>query len=224
MAPVLAGPVLSALGAASGSRLLSKLAVLFGTGSALAMADIGSRRAVPGANDNGTAVVSLLALAQRLLESPPENLRVILLSTGSEESFSEGIKAFGQRHFQSLPREQTFFLCLEALGAQHLLVLRGEGFLRMYEYPEEALALVDDLADGLGLWTFPNLRIRNGTDGLEPLAAGYPTATIASCTDLKQPGNYHWPNDVAANVDFDTVADGIRLSEAVVRRLDERWL
>src|SRR3954447_6613741 len=59
MAPVLAGPVLAALGGLSGSRLLSKLAVLFGTGSALAMADIGSRRAVPGANDNGTAVVSL---------------------------------------------------------------------------------------------------------------------------------------------------------------------
>ena len=36
-------------------------------------------------------------------------------------------------------------------------------------------------------------------------------------------GNYHWPNDVAANVDFDTVANGVRLSEAVVRRLDEVW-
>ena len=63
------------------------------------------------------------------------------------------------------------------------------------------------------MWTFPNLRLRNGTDGLEPLAAGYPTATIASCTEWKQPGNYHWPNDVAANVDFGTVADGVRLSE-----------
>ena len=224
MAPVLAGPLLSALGGATGSRLLSKLAVLFGAGSTLAMADIGRRGAVPGANDNGTAVVSLLALARRLIESPPENVRVILLSTGSEESFSEGIKAFGERHFQSLPRERTFFLCLEALGAPHLLILRGEGFLRMHEYPPEALALLDELAEQLGLWTFPNLRLRNGTDGLEPLAAGYPTATIASCTEWKQPGNYHWPNDVAANVDFGTVADGVRLSEAVVRSLDERWL
>ena len=224
MAPVLAGPVLSALGAVSGNRMLSKLGVVFGAGSALAMADIGARRAVPGANDNGTAVVSLLALAQRFLEAPPENVRVILLSTGSEESFSEGIKAFGERHFQSLPQERTFFLCLEALGAPHLLNLRGEGFLRMYEYPAEALALVDDLAEELGIWLFPNLRLRNGTDGLEPLAAGYPTATIASCTDWKQPGNYHWPNDVAANVDFDSVVNGVRLSEAVVRRLDERWL
>jgi hypothetical protein len=224
MAPVLAGPVLAALGAASGSRLLSRLGVLFGAGTALAMADIGARDAVPGANDNGTAVVALLALARLLLEDPPQDLRVILLSTGSEESFSEGMKAFGERHFATLPKEKTFFVCLEALGAAHLLVLRGEGFLRMNEYPPEALSLLDRLAEELDIWLFPNLRLRNGTDGMEALAAGYPTAALCSCTDLKQPGNYHWPDDVAANVDFDTVADAIRLSEAVVRRLDERWL
>ena len=57
------------------------------------------REVVPGANDNGTAVVPLLALAERLLEEPPQGIRVILLSAGSEESFSEGIKAFGERHF-----------------------------------------------------------------------------------------------------------------------------
>ena len=224
MAPVLAGPLLATLGAVSGSRTLARLGVLFGTGSALAMADIGSRDAVPGANDNGTAVVALLALARRFLEEPPEQLRVILLSTGSEESFSEGMKAFGERHFPDLPRESTFFLCLEALGAPHLLVLRGEGFLRMREYPPEALALLDGLAEELGVWLFPNLRLRNGTDGMESLAAGYPTAALCSCTDLKQPGHYHWPDDVAANVDFGTVADAVRLGEAVARRLDERWL
>ena len=149
---------------------------------------------------------------------------MILLSTGSEESFSEGMKAFGERHFPDLPRESTFFLCLEALGAPHLLVLRGEGFLRMREYPPEALALLDGLAEELGVWLFPNLRLRNGTDGMESLAAGYPTAALCSCTDLKQPGHYHWPDDVAANVDFGTVADAVRLGEAVARRLDERWL
>lgn len=224
MAPVMAGPALSALGALTGSRLLSKLGILLGLGSAAAMADIGLREVVPGANDNGTAVVALLALAERLAEQPPEALRVVLLSVGSEESFSEGIKAFGERHFDELPREGTFFLCLETLGSPHLLVLRGEGFLKMREYPPRSLALMDGLAEELGIDLFPNLRLRNGTDGLEPLAAGYETAVLASCTDLKQPANYHWWHDLAANVDFDTVADGIRLSEAAIRRLDDSWL
>jgi acetylornithine deacetylase/succinyl-diaminopimelate desuccinylase-like protein len=224
MAPVVGGPVLAALGALTGKRLLSKLGVFLGLGSAAAMAEIGLRKVVPGANDNGSAVVSLLALAEQLIEEQPENLRVILLSVGSEESFSEGMKAFGERHFPELPKESTFFLCLESTGSPHLLVLRGEGFLKMREYPARSLALMDGLAEQLGIWLYPNLRTRSGTDGLESSAAGYETAVICSCTDLKQPANYHWWHDLAENVDFDTVADGIRLSEAAIRRLDERWL
>ena len=224
MAPVVGGPVLAAVGALTGRRGLTRLGVFLGLGTAAAMTEIGLRDVVPGANDNGTAVVSLLALAERLVAEPTDDLRVILLSVGAEESFSEGIKAFGERHFDELPRESTFFLCLESTGSPHLLVLRGEGFLKMREYPPRSLALMDGLAEQLGVELFPNLRLRNGTDGLESLAAGYETAVLASCTDLKQPANYHWWHDLAENVDFDTVADGIRLSEAAIRRLDERWL
>jgi hypothetical protein len=224
MAPVVGGPILAGLGAITGRRLLAKLGIFLGVGTAAAMADIGARKTVPGANDNGTGVIALLALAKRLVGEPTDDVRVILLSVGSEESFSEGIKAFGERHFPQLPVDRTFFLCLESLGSPHLLVLRGEGFLKMHEYAPRALELIDGLAEELGIWLYPNLRLHNGTDGLEPLAAGYETAALCACNDLKQPAFYHWPNDVAENVDFDTVAAGIRLSEAAIRRLDERWL
>jgi len=224
MAPVIGGPILAALGALSGSRLLAKLGLLLGIGSVAAMTDIGLRKVVPGANDNGTAVVTLLALARRFAAEPPEGTRVILLSTGSEESFSEGMKAFGERHFPKLPRESTFFLCLESIGSPHLLVLRGEGFLKMNEYPARSLAFMDGLAEELGIWLFPNLRLHNGTDGLESACAGYETAVLAGCTDLKQPANYHWSHDLAENVDFETVGDAVRLSEAAIRRLGKSWL
>jgi Peptidase family M28 len=222
MAPVIGGPLLVALGALTRIKALTKAGTVLGLGATAAMAEIGSRKVVPGANDNGTAVVSLLALAKRLAEHPVPGVRVILLSAGSEESFSEGIKAFGERHFDELPRESTFFLVLESTGSPHLLVLRGEGFLKMYDYPAPALALLDTAAAELDIWLYPNLRLHNGTDGLEPLAAGYEAAVIAGCDELKQPSNYHWPNDLAENVDFATVADGIRLSEAAIRRFAER--
>ena len=96
--------------------------------------------------------------------------------------------------------------------------------LRMREYPQQSLALLDDLAAQLGLRLVPNLRLRNATDAVFPLAAGYQCAALCSCTELKQPANYHWPTDVPENVDYATLADAIRLIEAVVRRLDERWL
>jgi Peptidase family M28 len=224
MASVVGGPILAGLGALTGKRLLAKLGIFLGLGSVAAMTDIGLRKTVPGANDNGTGVIALLALAKRLVEEPTKDVRVILLSVGSEESFSEGIKAFGERHFPSLSRDSTFFLCLESLGSPHLLVLRGEGFLKMREYPPRALALMDELAEELDIWLYPNLRLHNGTDGLEPLAAGYETAALCACNELKQPAFYHWSNDVAANVEFGTVADGVHLSEAAIRRLDTRWL
>jgi len=224
MAPVVGGPLLAGLGALLRRRPLAKLGGLLSLGSAAMMAEIGSRPVVPGANDNGTAVVALLALAERLREEPVAGIRVVLLSVGAEESFSEGIKAFGERHFPELPKESTFFLCLETLGSPHLLVLRGEGFLKMHEYPPRALALMDGLAEELDIPLFPNLRLHNGTDGLEPLAAGYETAALCSCTDLKQPANYHWWHDLAENVNFETVEKGISLAEATIRRLSDRWL
>lgn len=219
MAPVVGGPLLVALGALTKVSALTKLGTVLATGATAAMAEIGSRKVVPGANDNGTAVVSLLALARRLADSPAPGIRVILLSAGAEESFSEGMKAFGERHFDELPKESTFFLVLESTGSPHLLVLRGEGFLKMCDYPAPALELLDSTAEELGIWLYPNLRLHNGTDGMEALAAGYETAVIAGCDDLKQPSNYHWPNDLAENVDFGSVADGIRLAEATLRRL-----
>ncbi|HEY6731392.1 MAG TPA: M28 family peptidase [Solirubrobacterales bacterium] len=224
MAPVVGGPVLAALGAVTGRRLLTKLGLFLGLGSVAAMVDIGRRKSVPAANDNGTAVVALLALARHFLNDPPRGVRVILLSAGSEESFSEGMKAFGERHFDELPRESTFFLCLETLGATHLLALHGEGFLKMRDYPPRALAFVEGVAEELDIWLFPNLRTYNGTDGLEPRVAGYETVSLCSCTDQKQPGRYHWPDDVAANVNFDTVQRAISISDEATRRLGKCWL
>jgi hypothetical protein len=223
MAPAVAIPLLVGAGALSGSRALTKAGTALAALSAAALADIGVRDTVPGANDNATGVAALLAVASSLAERPTERVRVMLVST-SEEALCEGMQAFCERHFSELPPESTFFLALDTLGSPHLLVLRGEGMLRMREYPARSLALLDGVAEELGIWLFPNLRLRNATDGIIPLAAGYECASLCSCTRLKQPANYHWPTDVPENVDYRTLADAVRLAEAVVRRLDERWL
>ncbi len=75
----------------------------------------------------------------------------------------------------------------------------------MREYPARSLALLDGLAEELGIRLFPNLRLRNATDGIIPLAAGYECASLCSCTRLKQPANYHWPTDTPENVDYGTL-------------------
>jgi hypothetical protein len=223
MWPVVFSPGVVAAGALIGSRWLTRLGIVISAGAAAAMADIGIRGAVPGANDNATAVVAMLVLVRSLIERPTESVRVMVVST-SEEALCEGMGAFMARHGHELPVERTFFLCMDTVGSPHLCVLRGEGMVRMREYPPESLALADGLAEDLGIELFPNLRLRNATDGVFALHGGYQCISMASVTRLKQPANYHWPTDTAENVDYDTLAEAIRLAEAVIRRLDERWL
>jgi hypothetical protein len=224
MFPVFGGPALAALGSATGSRRARIAGGIVSAGAAAVIAQIGSTRVVPGANDNATGVVTLLELARRLAERPTAGVRVLLVSTGSEESFMEGMRGFMRRHGPSLPPRDTFVLAVDTVGSPHLTAIRGEGMLRMNEYPRAALDLVDSVAEELGVWLFPNLRLRNATDGLIALKAGYPCACLGSVTDYKAPANYHWRTDTPENVDYGTMADGVRLCEAVVRRLDERWL
>ena len=220
--PGVIGPALAAVGAGTGRRGVAVAGAVLSAGFAAAMANIGTSGVVPGANDNGTGVVALIALARALAARPTESVRVMLVST-SEEALCEGMRAFARRHFGHLPPSETFFLTIDTIGSPHLLVLRGEGMLGVTDYPEPSLALLDRLAADLGIWLFPNLRLRNATDGVYPLAAGYQCASLCSCTRLKQPANYHWPTDVPENVDYDTLADAIRLVEALVHHLDEHW-
>jgi Peptidase family M28 len=224
MWPTVAGPALVAAGAALGSRKLAGLGALSCAGCAAFMADIGTSDVVPGANDNGTGCIAQLALARALSERPPENTRLLFLST-SEEALCEGMGLFMERHAGELPRDRTFFLCLDTIGSPHLLALRGEGMLKLREYPAPSLELVDSTADELGIeMPYRNLRLRNATDGIFPLAAGYQCVSIASCNQWKNPSNYHWRTDTPDRVHYDTVADAVRLSEAMIRKLDERWL
>jgi hypothetical protein len=223
MWPVVAGPALVAAGAALGSRRLTGLGTMISAGTVAFMAHIGSGEVVPAANDNGTSNVAQIALARALAENPLESTRVLFVST-SEEALCEGMGLFMERHAHEFPRESTFFLCHEILGSPDLLVLRGEGMLRMREYPAESLELLDRSAEELGIELRPNLRTMNATDAIFPLAAGYQCAAICTCNRWKNPSNYHWRTDTPENIDYSTLADAIRLSEAVIRRLDQRWL
>ncbi len=224
MWPTVAGPAVVAAGAALGSRKLIGLGTFLSVGSAAFMAHIGAGQVVPGANDNGTGCIAQIAIARALAEQPPENTRILFLST-SEEALCEGMGLFMERHASELPVDRTFFLCLDTVGSPNLLVLRGEGMLNLREYPAASLELLDSTADELGIeMPFRELRLRNATDGIFPLAAGYQCVSVASCNKWKNPSNYHWKTDTPENVDYGTVGDAIRLSEAVIRKLDERWL
>lgn len=211
------GPVMVCAGSILGSRRLLAAGAALAAGATLAMADIGVRAVVPGANDNLSSVGVLIALAARLREQPVDGVRVLLISTGSEESFSEGMQAFGERHFDELDPDRTEMVCLECLGGPTLVVVEGEGMLRMRNYPAHMREALAQAAAAAGKPVVRGLRTTAATDAIIGLRAGYPVATLASVDETKLPMNYHWPSDAPDALHWSTIESAIAVCDRFLR-------
>ena len=214
---VFLGPLLLALWGVLGPRWLRRTGMFFSVGATAAMANIGASRVVPGANDNLSSVGVLAALSHELAERPPEGVRVILLSTGSEEGFMEGMQGFGRRHFDQLDRATTEFVCIECVGSPELCVVEGEGMLRMRNYTESSREALAQAGADAGVELTRGLRTVAATDALIALRAGYPTCTLGGIDETKFPANYHWPTDVPDNLDWDSIEGATELCLRYVR-------
>jgi hypothetical protein len=211
------GPVFVALGSLLGHRGLLRAGAFLAGATMVTMADIARSRVVPGANDNLSAVAVLLALARSLGERPQPGVRVLFLSTGSEESFMEGMQGFMRRHGEKLDPERTKVLCLECVGGPMLTLIEAEGMLRMRPYSDAVKARIADAAQAAGIELVRGLRTVLATDALVALRRGYAAATLASIDATKFPSNYHWPSDSPENLDWGTVGRAFAVTEGFVR-------
>ena len=212
MMAVVAGPLLVALGRRRAGALVC-------AGTIAAMADIARSPVAPGANDNLSSVAAVLALARRLRDEPLDGLRVLLVSSGSEESNSEGMQAFGHRHFPAMPRESTEFIVLECLGSGHVTVAESEGFLLRHGYDEGLKDLATACGDRLGIPIRRGLHIAFTSDAQIALHGGYRAMVLGGTDELKLPANYHKPTDTPENIDHDGLAQSVDVLEATVRTL-----
>jgi acetylornithine deacetylase/succinyl-diaminopimelate desuccinylase-like protein len=211
------GPVLVALGAILRRRGLLRAGSLLAAGAAVAMADIGRSEVVPGANDNLSAVAVLVALARGLAERPAPGVRVLLLSTGSEESFMEGMQGFMRRHRATLDPQRTTVLCLECVGSPTLTLVEAEGMLRMRHYSDAARERLAAAAQAAGVELVRGLRTVAATDALIALRRGYSAVTLASIDATKFPSNYHSPSDTPENLDWSTIERAFAVADQFVR-------
>jgi acetylornithine deacetylase/succinyl-diaminopimelate desuccinylase-like protein len=205
------GPLSLGLWGLLGGRWLRRHGMFYAVVAAAALANIGASRVVPGANDNLSAVGAIVALAHELAERPPEGVRVILLSTGSEEGFMEGMQAFGRRHFTHLDRATTEFVCLECIGSPHLCVVEAEGMLRMRYYTESSREALARAGAEAGVELLRGLRTVAATDALIALRAGYPSCTLGGIDETKFPAEYHWESDVPDNLDWDSIDGAVEV-------------
>jgi peptidase M28-like protein len=219
MGGALAGPALVGLGAALGRRRLALAGTVVSAGAAALMAHMAVQPVVPGANDNLTGVAVLLEVARRLAAGgPPEGLRLVLLSTGSEEANQDGMLAYARRHFGQLDRERTRFLCLDTVGSPELVLIEGEGFLKMRDYDAGMKDLVEDAARAAGVHVRRGLRFTFATDALIPLRQGFRVAGLGSVNEWLVPTNYHAATDTPENVHLPSVEETVEVVLGVAER------
>jgi hypothetical protein len=128
---------------------------------------------------------------------------------------------FGERWFGRLDRRTTSFLCLESVGSPRLMLLDGEGLVRLHRYPPEPTGWLRAEAARLGIELHRPFRYRLATDGQVPARSGYASAVLTSIDPrLKAPSHYHWPSDRLEHLDRGTLRDALRLASALVERLD----
>jgi len=77
-------------------------------------------RAAAGANDNGSGLAVIAALAEHFAEHPARNAEVCFLVTGSREAQSEGMDSFLTTFGRTLLTDDTFVINVDDVGAGQL--------------------------------------------------------------------------------------------------------
>ena len=218
--PVVAGPALVAIGSAlpfpspAISRGVRVTGTVMSAIAAAAFADIGLRRPVPGANDNLSAVAVLVALRRRSASGR---------RTDCVSSCSPLARKRHCSRARAPSRGGTFPRCRASARPSSIWTRSGrDGCPARWRGPAAHGALRPrpgrtrrPLRRRAGIFLHRGLRSRNSTDGVVPMPAGYPTATLVSVDDAKLLPHYHLYSDTPENVDYRCVADAAQLVQAV---------
>jgi hypothetical protein len=118
----------------------------------------------PGANDNASAVGTILALAERLKAQPLQNTDVWLAFTGCEETGCDGLLALLKEHRDML--KDALFVDFELVGiGDRLSYVHDEGNLRRRSIPLDVEAFVKEVGKPYGLHSASTHLIGASTEG-----------------------------------------------------------
>ncbi|MGB9680087.1 MAG: M28 family metallopeptidase [Thermoanaerobacteraceae bacterium] len=158
-----------------------------------------------GANDNGTGVALTLALADYYIKNKdkfPENIDIIFLFTGSEETGERGMKNFIKKYGGYLPKD-TQFIILDNLGAGKITYLEGEGMIFYKKAGEMLIDIADKMAEKYPKGNIQKMKnLLLPTDALPVLSGGFDAIAFLAKDENGRLGNYHWHTDTIENVDM----------------------
>jgi Peptidase family M28 len=202
-------------------QLPPTLALMVG---AFLLIDIELSEVVPGANDNGSGVATVLSLAEQLDTEPPANLDVWVLLTGGEECLQEGMRSFIRAHRADLDRGTTYFVNVDTVGHGTVRFETGAGWVVTYPLDRRLVELCAAIAtaDRESSDRYRALPLVHGLagDSMPPSIAGLPATAITCLGDQDDVPGRHTPNDTPDRIDPAALDRAHGFALELVRALD----
>jgi hypothetical protein len=234
-------PMLPVVALMAGQAVLGAIAIAIGVGAVVATLDglllalyvllsvlliqwsLG--RPVPGAADNASGVAAVLAIAEEWRTNPPaDDLELLVLLSGCEESGMLGAAAWVDTHRADLRALPTTFLNIDGIGFGPPRVLGAEvpaAGLPVRADPQ-ILELCRQIAQEMGLTDVGPHALPGPTDGLAFLARGMRGVTIVGFKAGGVLPNYHTFRDTSENMDWTSARAGLEFARQVCRGMARR--
>lgn len=172
----------------------------------------------PGANDNGSGVVTMLALMDKMTDPESPARGAMFVATGAEEVGTAGMMAFLRSHGEEV--RDAFIVNLDNLGAGHLYYIDCEGMLLGHPSDPALLWLADKVVEKKGLPLERRGYRLLSTDGTPALARGYRAMSVMAFDDEGMLPNWHWETDTADNVDMSNIENARAFLWNLAKRID----
>lgn len=182
-------------------------------------------RSVPGAADNASGVAAVMKIASTWQkERPADDVELVILLTGCEESGLLGAAAWADRHRDELASIPTSVLNIDGIGFGPPRFLGWE--VPAIGQPLRASTSLINLcaltAHEMGLLDAGPHALPGPTDGLAFLARGIDAITIVGFSDGYRLPNYHTMDDVVSRMNFTAACAATNFAKKVALRLAQQ--
>jgi acetylornithine deacetylase/succinyl-diaminopimelate desuccinylase-like protein len=230
-----------ATGALAGLAAVDALQMYFGKSRALRLLRLGlsvppliaflvnldvvlRNHTVPGAMDDLSGVAGILLLARRLRERAPEDVEIVFVGTGCEESGLGGAQSLCEQMKNTWSRDRTVVIGLDGLANGELRFFQEGEIFPVPLAPWLRQTIVDVAASDPRFAEVTGFEIPvGGTDAVPFASTAYPAVTLG-CVDPGRgmPREYHLPSDTPENLEVEKIPFCIdfaeRLFDAIVAR------
>ena len=174
-------------------------------------------RIVPGANDNLTGCAAVMAIAERIKITSPDNVEWWFVFNAAEESGNCGAREFVKTVAKSWDRDNTLVLAIDSVGSGDLQY-HVEGEFVPLPLDTRVLSALHAAARQSSQWSnlAPYYAPAGATDAAPFIRAGFQAVAFARIdAELGAPSNYHRPSDVASNLNAEAIDSTIEFVLAV---------